>query len=236
MKKAIGTPIALLIIFALSVAFTIKFSGPSLLRFYVESGMGTCEKIPILCMAPSESMKNPEIDKVFIQQLIPYKFPKMTISVPKGFAVVQETIKKIYYKKKKRPYTDKVVYILHQPPDFFVGLFPQLTHQGINSDYEFIRRTMHANLKQIKSIPDTFFVIMKGIFTPDLGEQKKVKMLQFQIGDKRGFINYNISNTFFDCNVIDENGGFFKIYIKDKDATLNIASVLAIITTAAAIN
>ena len=35
-----------------AVLFVAKFGGPSLLKSYVETGIGTCEKIPILCMAP----------------------------------------------------------------------------------------------------------------------------------------------------------------------------------------
>ena len=90
---------------------------------------------------------------------------------------------------------------------------------------------MLANLDKIDSVTDAFFVIMKGIFTPDLGDQANVKMVEFAIGGKKGFINYNIFNTAFDCNVISERGDFFKVYIKDKEATLNLSKVLAIVST-----
>jgi len=61
---------------------------------------------------------------------------------------------------------------------------------------------------------------MKGIFTPDLGRQENVKMAQFKVASKRGFINYNLGqpDNYFDCNVFNEKGVFFKIYIKDKGA------------------
>jgi hypothetical protein len=74
---------------------------------------------------------------------------------------------------------------------------------------------------------------MKGIFTPDLGNQKDVKMAQFTVLDKRGFINYNLTGPdhYFDCNIFNTNQDFFKIYIKDKGASLDLDKVLTIIST-----
>ncbi|MFH1458128.1 MAG: hypothetical protein ABIG31_03040 [Candidatus Omnitrophota bacterium] len=230
-KRPFWARLALFVILILGILFVAKFSGPEFLRMYVETGTGTCQKIPILCMVPSETIINPKINNEFIGSLVPYEFPKMSISMPKGFAVIQETIKKAYYKRKKRPYAEKVVYMLHQPPGFFVGLYPQLSKAGVTSDYEFIKRTMHANLGKIKNVADAFFVIMKGIFTPGLGDQNNVKMVEFHSRGKKGFINYNLAHTYFDCNVINEIGGFSKIYIKDKDASLDLNKVLAILDT-----
>lgn len=87
-------------------------------------------------------------------------------------------------------------------------------------------------------------------------------MTQFRLNGKRGFINYNLGDqsgiasspqpaasvakqsprndgqglyapvNYFDCNIIDDQGGFFKIYIKDDGARLDLNRVLAIISTA----
>jgi hypothetical protein len=219
-KKPFKAYLVLFIFLALGVLFVARFGGPALLRMYVEAGTGSCRKIPILCMTPSETIINPEIDDKLIDSSIPYKFPKMCITIPKGF-----------YKKKQRSHAEKIVYLLHQPPDFFVGLYPQLKRQGVGNDYEFIRRIMYANLNRIKNVADAFFVIMKGIFTPDLGDQKNVKMVEFAAAGRKGFVNYNLANTAFDCNVISEKGGFFKVYIKDEEASLDLSNVLAIINT-----
>ncbi len=74
---------------------------------------------------------------------------------------------------------------------------------------------------------------MKSIFTPDIGNQHIAKMIKFKIGDKKGFINYNMAKpiNYFDCNVLDEKGNFFKVYIKDKGARLDLNNVFAIIST-----
>ena len=115
---------------------------------------------------------------------------------------------------------------------------------------------MYAGIKGITNFTDLFFIIIKGIFTPDLGDQKGVLMTQFRMSGKRGFINYNLSGqdkialsapaalprndghklyapvNYFDCNIIDDQDGFFKIYIKDAGARLDLNRVLAIISTA----
>ncbi|MFH0826299.1 MAG: hypothetical protein V1923_00215 [Candidatus Omnitrophota bacterium] len=230
-KKPFKIKLILFVLLACAVWFVAKFAGHAFLRLYVEAGIGSCRKIPILCAVPSETIINPGIDDKFVDSLIPYKSPKMDIALPKEFSVTQEAIKKVYYKRKKRSSGEKAVYLLYKPPDFFVGLYPRLKKQGVGDDYEFIRRIMHANLSQINNVTDAFFVIMKGIFTPDLGNQKNVKMVEFQFADKRGFINYSLSNTAFDCNVISEKGSFFKVYIKDEEASLDLVKVLAIINT-----
>lgn len=225
--------ISLAVFLLLAILFIAKFGGPSILRLYVEAGIGTCQKIPVLCMAPKEGIANPDINKDYLLELLPYKFPKMSISVPKGFTVSQERIKKVYYKKHKD--NGAIIYLLSEEPNFFVNLFPQLNKEGIRDDYEFIRRTMYADLGGIKNLTDTFFVIMKSLFTPDVGDQNSLKMAQFSMPRKRGFINYNLSKSgnYFDCNVIDNNGNFFKIYIKDAAARLDLDKVLAIISTLA---
>ncbi|MDI6606250.1 MAG: hypothetical protein QME65_03805 [Candidatus Omnitrophota bacterium] len=253
--KRISGAVALLA----ALAFVIKFAGSAMLRLYIEFGVGNCRTIPIFCMAPEEKIIIPgPIDRDYIQRLIPYNFPKMTVSVPEDFSVTQERITKDYYKKKKPCYRDAAIYVLYEEPDFFINLFPQLKKRGLNNNYDFIKRTMYARIEKITNITDMFFIIMKGIFTPDLGDQRSVKMAQFRMSDRRGFINYNLSDqakiasppqpvakaakqaprndgyapvNYFDCNVIKDSGEFFKIYIKDPGARLNLNWVLAIIST-----
>jgi len=222
-------------VFILGMAFVAKFGGPALLKMYVEAGIGNCRQIPILCMSPEGAIiTSRQIDREYLTELIPYNFPKMSISVPRGFKVVQEEIKRDYYKRRGRPYSDAAVYVIHEAPDFFIELYPQLRKKGIGNNYEFIRRTMYARIKNISGLTDLFFMIMKGVFTPDLGDQRSVKMAQFRIKDKRGFINYNLGEkeNYFDCNIITDRGDFFKVYIKDEGCRLNLGRVLAIISTA----
>ncbi len=231
-KNTLTRWITIAVTITLAILFVAKFAGPNILRFYIESGIGTCKKIPILCMAPADKIISPDIDKIYVAELRPYRFPKMEIYLPKGFTLVQETVKKVYYKRKKRPDLGSIAYVLYEEPGFFINLFPLLKKRDIKDNYEFIRRTMYANLNNIRSLSDAFFVIVKGIFIPDLGNQKNVMMREFRVSDKRGFINYNLgqTNNYFDCNVIDDNGAFFKIYIKDRSAALDLDKVLAIIS------
>lgn len=233
MKKKVLKNICIAIVFLFGLAFIAKFGGPPILKLYIESGVGNCQKIPILCMTPAEETIKPIINKEYAQELIPYQFPKMAISIPKGFAIVQETIKKVYYKRSGRPQGGPVIYALYKEPGFFVNLFPQSKGRGIKDNYEFIKQTMYAKPADIKNINDAFFVIMKGIFIPDLGEQNNVKMIKFNFADKKGFINYNLSkpDSYFDCNVVNNEDTYFKIYIKDKAANLDLDKVFVIIST-----
>jgi hypothetical protein len=162
----------------------------------------------------------------------------MEIYLPKGFTVVKEKITKVYYKKKRRQEEKPAIYLLHEKPDFFVNLFPWIAKQGVYSDYVFLGRTMYAKLKNIENLTNAFFVIMKSIFTPNLGDQKNIKMVAFAFGEKKGFINYNLTPVanYFDCNIIVNQGDFFKVYIKDKDAKLDLSKVLAIACTVKKLN
>lgn len=92
---------------------------------------------------------------------------------------------------------------------------------------------MFSRVSQINNLNDAFFVIMKSIFTPDLGNQNLVKMIQFEMEDKAGFINYTISPKFnyFDCSVVNKEGDFFKVYIRDARCTLDLNKVITIIST-----
>lgn len=210
-----------------------KLAGPPTLRLYIESGIGDCKKIPILCMEPAQQIINPVINKECILESLPYNFPKLSICVPKGFTVIQERIKKVYYKKRAYERSGSVIYLLYEKPGFFVNLYPQLKNEGIKDNYEFVKRLMFASLNNINSLSDAFFVIMKSVFTPDLGEQKSVIMAQLSLDDKRVFLNYNLSkpDQYFDCNIVNKEGGYFKIYIKDKGASLDLSRVLAIISS-----
>ena len=233
MKDKILKFFIIAIILILAIAFVIKFGGPATLKLYVSTGIGDCKKIPILCMAVQETIINPNIDKDYLSQLLPYKFPNIAIRAPKDFTIVQERITKVYYKKKKRLPSGAIIYLLHQDPNFFINLFPQVTKQGIKDDYQFFRSMMYARLNDIKNLNDAFFVIVKSIFTPDLGTQHNVRMAQFELAGKKGFINYNLTGRshYFDCNIVTQDGHLFKLYIKDKGATLDLDKVLAIVST-----
>jgi len=219
--------------FLLAILFLLKFSLAPALRTYIEIGIGNCRKIPIFCMAPEGKITTGQVDRNYLTRLLPYAFPKVSLSMPKGFSVVQEKVKKPYYKRNKRKGSGSIAYVLYEEPGFFVTLFPQLTRTGIKDNYAFLKRTMHARINQIENIQDAFFVIMKGIFIPDIGEQSAAKMQQFLVEDKKVFINYNLTKegNYFDCNVIDSEGGFFKLYIKDKNASLGLNEVLTVIST-----
>lgn len=225
--------ILIIVVLLFGSAFIVKFGGPALLKFYVRSGIGDCQKIPILCKMPTEKIINPVINKDFIEELLPHSLAKIEIKIPEGFTVIQEKVKKVYYKKRKREHHDAVVYLFYQESNFFTNLFPQLKNKGIQNDYEFIKRVMHANFEGIKDVTDAFFVIMKGIFIPDLGSQQDIKMIELASNDKMVFINYNFSATgnYFDCNIVNQRGDFFKIYIRDKDKKLDLEKVFAIIST-----
>ncbi len=220
------------IILILAVAFVTKFGGPNILRQYISYGIGDCKAIPILCMQPEEKILTPLVDKEYLQTLIPQNFPKMSVSVPKGFTLIQELIKKKYYKKRHANNT-AVIYLLLQDPNEFIKLYPEVKKDGVKDNYEFIRRLNGANLNKVNNITDVFFIIMKSIFTPDIGNQHIAKMIKFQLEDKKGFINYTMTkpDNYFDCNVLDEKGNFFKVYIKDSGARLDLNNVFAIIST-----
>jgi len=225
-------------VFLAAIFFVAKFSGPRILRTYIESGMGTCKEIPILCMAPQETLEVVEPKKECSLELLPYGFPKMEICIPKGFTVIQERIKKVYYKRARHQYKKAVIYLLYEEPNFFVNLFPQVKKEGINDNYSFFKRTMNVKLSEIQNLNDAFFVIIKGIFIPDIGDQKQAKMVQFTMPDRQGFINYNLGkpDNYFDCNIINKDGDYFKVYIKDKGANLSLGDVLATISTVAKVD
>ncbi len=226
-----------LILLIIALAFVIKFAGPNLLRQYISYGIGDCKTTPILCMQSEGKIFTPQIDNEYLNTFIPYVFPKMSVSVPKGFTLIQELIKKPYYKK--RHLNNKAaIHLLIQEPGAFIKLYPDVQKQGINDNYEFIRRVINANLGKVENITDAFFLIMKSVFTPDIGNQSIAKMIRFELGDKKGFINYTMAkpNNYFDCNVSDVSGNFFKMYIKDIGARLDLNNVFAIISTLKPVN
>ncbi|MDI6758363.1 MAG: hypothetical protein QMD94_01615 [Candidatus Omnitrophota bacterium] len=226
--------IVFIIFFAAATVFAARFAGANILKFYIESSIGNCQKIPILCLFPQEEITlQVSIDKDYIATLIPYESNRLNVFLPKGFTITQETSKKIFYEKKKKPSNNEAIYLFRQEPFFFINLFPEVKKFSINNNYDFIKRTLHARLTEIKTLNDAFFVIMKSIFIPDLGSQENTKMAEFNINGKKGFLNYNLSKlgNYFDCNIIDDKGNFFKIYIKDKSATLSLSNVLTITST-----
>jgi len=233
MKKKFFNNILRFFILAIFTALIIRLSWPNVLRTYIETGIGSCEKIPIFCMAPQEEIVIAEVNKDYLAGLVPYQFPKVELLAPKGFNVIQEMIKKIYYKRSKRVHTGAVIYVLTEPKDYFMNLFPEVKKQGIKGNYNFMKLLMAAKVGQINNLTDAFFVIMKGVFTPDLGNQNTAKMVEFTMADRRGFINYNFGKeiNYFDCSVINNEGVFFKLYVKDAGAKLGLVEVFTIIST-----
>jgi hypothetical protein len=92
---------------------------------------------------------------------------------------------------------------------------------------------MFARMDRISGLTDAFFIIMKGIFTPDLGDQKNIKIIEFEQDSRRGFIAYNFTPqaNYFDCDIIDRQGNFLKAYISDRSAKLSLDNMLGIIST-----
>ena len=233
-KNIVLQYVSIAVFVSAAVFLVVKFGGPRFFRLYVRMTVGDCKKIAIFCMAPDSELTNPGMDTKYTRRLLQYRLTNLKISLPRGFSVSQEEIKnKFDYKRTHRKSSCPAVYVVRKGPDFFMGLFPQLKACGLLHDQEFIRRVMYAKLEQIQNINDAFFVIMKGIFIPDLGGQDSIKMVKFSIGDKTGFVSYNLtaSGNFFDCNAVNQKGIFLKIYIKDKDKTLDLDKFLAIIST-----
>ncbi|MFA5276474.1 MAG: hypothetical protein WC417_06260 [Candidatus Omnitrophota bacterium] len=217
----------------LGLIFIAKFGGPQILRYYVSAGIGDCQKIPIFCMLPSETVDASKLNSDYMSELVPYKAYKISGYVPKNFNVVQELIIKTSFKKYKRMFKGNIIYMLCQDKDFFPRLYPQLKKVGINDNYEFIRRVMYAKEDEINNVSDTFFVIMKGVFIPDIGNQLNAKMIQINSDGFKGFVNYNLEEggNYFDCNFVDGEGNFFKVYIKDKTRVLDLEKVFTILST-----
>lgn len=242
MKKKVRKYVYITLIFICFLLFVIKFGGPEILKAYVRAGTGDCRTTPILCIVPDRQIINPVIDKAYRRELLSYSFPSkltpfplphMEIAVPKGFAVVRGSVTKVFYKKRKYSAKTPTVYLLYQKPQFFSNLFPQLKSVGVGSNYEFINRTLYSQFSNIESIYDAFFVIMKSIFTPNIGQQNNVKVIKFDTEGKSGFITYNFTSqeNYFDCDIITKNDSFCKIYIKDKGSRLDLDKVIAIIST-----
>jgi len=225
------------ILLIVGLAFIIKFAGSNILRQYISYGVGDCKSTPILCRQPEEKIFTPQINSEYIDTLVRRAFPRMSISAPKGFNLIQELIKKPYYKK-RHAHNQAVIYLLIQEPGALIKLYPDVQKQGVRDNYEFIRRLMYANLNGVENITDAFFLIMKSVFTPDIGNQGTAKMIRFQLFDLKGFINYSMAkpNNYFDCNVFDSAGNFFKVYIRDIGARLDLNNVFAIISTLKPVN
>ncbi|MDD5109385.1 MAG: hypothetical protein PHC29_07815 [Candidatus Omnitrophica bacterium] len=185
-------------------------------------------------MEPEAKVFQPqEPSENYLQELVPQKFPHMSILCPKGFTIVQELIKRPYYKKNRWLDNGRIIYLLYQEPGEFLKLYPDVKKQRVNNNYEFMERLNYANLSKVKNITDAFFVIMKSVFTPDLKNQRIVKMIKFQTHQFRGFINYNLccTDSYYDCNIIDTRDNFYKVYIKDIGNKLDLNKVFMIISS-----
>jgi hypothetical protein len=216
------------------VGFVIYQAGPNLLRLYVRLGIGISEHQPLFCLAPGQEVIRGEVDQAYKNELKPYVYADMQFLAPKEFTIVKEIIKRYYYKKHRRQEHGGNIYILHEPPGYFINLFPDITKMGVNDDYDFFTRTMNAKTIEISNFTDAFFTIIKSLFTPYLGDQKNLKMARFVISNKRGFITYNLckEGNFYDCNVfINDAGDYFKVYIKDTSKLLDLNKVFTIVST-----
>lgn len=234
MSKKLRQKAVLVIALAALAVSAVKLSGPLFLKIYIEQGVGNCKAIPILCMQPRQiDIAAPE--KSFIDEMVPFTFssPAVEIYAPKGFKVVRERMTKVYYKKRSQKYKGDTIYMVYQEKDFFVNLYPQLKRYGIEDDYAFVRRVMYANINTVSTLVDAFFVIIKGIFTPNLGPGSALQMAEFVTPELNGFINYSLypEENYFDCNVFDKEGRYFKIYIKDKSALLDLKKAFAILSS-----
>jgi hypothetical protein len=234
-KKLTYLPVILIagILIGTAVYYAARAAFPSILKAYIAAGTGSCQTSPIFCMAPDREVSITHIDKEYLEELALFRFKNLEIRMPKEFTVVHEREQKVFYKKWKRRTKNSTAFILNQPPNYFINLFPQIAERGIKSDYEFLERTMFANLNAIKNTTDAFFVILKGIFIPNIGDQKTAVMARFTMGKWKGFINYNMTPglNYFDCSIITEEGRFYKIYIKDMGAKLDTDKVFAVIST-----
>jgi len=231
-SKRFAKYLAATIALALCVAFVVKFAGPNILRQYISYGIGSCKNIPILCMQPDEKTFLPEANKEYQETLVLQTFPKFSIWAPKGFALIQELIKRRYYKRRNKG-NSSVIYLIYQEPQALIRLYPDVRKAGVKDNREFIHRMSYANLSGINNITDAFFVIMKSVFTPDIGNQLTAKMIKFELEDKAGFINYNLAKpeNYFDCIAVDKRDNLFKIYIKDHGNHLDLNKVFTIIST-----
>lgn len=237
MKNKLKKRIYIAIVLFFGVLFVAKFSGAAILRLYLESGIGSCKEIPVFCITPNPKPVNQIINQEYNSGLVEYQLPQVQINVPKEFKVIKQNVTKMYYKKKQFKSKDSVMYLVYEPTGFFVGLFPQLKKQGINNDYEFISRIMNTKMNDVNNLLDAFFMVMKGIFIPDLGNQHNVDIVRF-IGEKqKGFIGYNLNEkeNYFNCDIIMEEG-YFKVYIKDSMKKLSLENVLSMISTIEKIN
>jgi len=230
-QRVVSTVLGVLVCI-LAFVGVIYFQGGRLIQIYISSGIGNCQKIPILCRQPSEELS---LSTVALRSgdVIPQRFDRVSLSVPKGFAVVQETVQRVYYKKQKDKARGNTIYVLRESPGYFPLLFPQLAKKQITTNYEFIRRIMYAKLTEVRDLTDAFFVIMKGIFIPDIGDQRKARMVSFTQLDKKGFLTYSQrqKQQFFDCNCVDAQDNFYKLYIKDASGRMVLDDVLAVIAT-----
>lgn len=211
----------------------VKFASPALLKLYLETGLGNCRKIPILCIKPDSEIINPPVNEAYLFGLPYCELHEIQICVPENFKVIKQKVTLKNYKNKAYKQDNSVIYLLFEKPKFFVNLFPEARKVNITDDYEFLSRIMNAHIDEVRNLTDGFFVIMKGVFTPDLGDQKTVKIVKLRTEKLKGFVSYNLieSGNYFDCNLIDNENNFFKVYIKDKEKQLDMDKVITLIST-----
>ncbi len=232
MKKTPKKYIYISIALFFGLIFVIKFAGSAILRVYLEYGIGGCKEIPVFCIIPEPEIINQVINEEYNLGLIEYQLPQVQINAPMEFKVIKQSVTKRYYKKKNSKTKDSVMYLVYEPPGFFVDLFPRVKKQGIDNDYKFISRLMSAKMSDVNSLTDAFFMVMKGIFIPDIGDQHNAQIVKFAGKKQKGFVTYNTNEEegYFNCDIISEQG-YFKVYIKDSTKKLDLEKVLSIIST-----
>lgn len=239
MKNRFLKLINAVIILIIFVFVCIKFAVPAILRLYVETGIGSCQKIPILCVKANYEIINPIINEEAIFGLPYCELEDIQICAPETFKIVKQRLAKIYPGAKKYTNHTSIIYLFSGNKDFFVNLFPQLVkNRIIKDDYEFLSKLENSSINDIRTLTDAFFSIMKSILTPDLGSQNDVKIIKITTQKFKGFISYNTKNSsnYFDCNIVTEEGSFMKIYIKDKEKMLDLDKVIAILASIKKIN
>ena len=119
---------------------------------------------------------------------------------------MQELIKKVYYKK-RHVRNQAVIFLLRQEPGAFIKLYPDVQKQGVRDNYEFMRRLMYANLKNVENIDHPELQSLKEVHR----QIKRYNLEKFVI--KPGFIEgddlvgfYNLATIYIQPSLYEGFG------------------------------
>lgn len=179
MKKTAIKYILIVFFLLFSLLLVIIFAGSSFLTGYIKAGLGDCNTAPVICTSlDSETIKGP-IDTKYIQELTMFTLPEIKISLPHQFAVSKQEIhlRRFYYNEKqiKEDQKEPIVYLLYEPPNYFVNLFPEAKKAKIKDDYAFFLRLRRSVLNNIENLNDAFFHSDKVNFYSEYGGSDKFK-------------------------------------------------------------